>query len=80
MAVSPDGTRLYVVGNFTTVAGVSHQRIVAFDTASGAVIPSFAASANAIVYAVAASNTTVYFAGSFTSATGVSRGGKAAAA
>ncbi|MET1016206.1 MAG: cell surface protein, partial [Leifsonia flava] len=36
MALSPDGTRLYVVGSFTSIAGTSRYRIAAFDTATGA--------------------------------------------
>jgi PKD repeat protein len=80
MDASPDGTRLYVVGAFTTVNGATRNRIVAFDTATGAVIPSFAASANGEIFAVTASNSTVYFGGNFSQATGVSRPGRAAAA
>ncbi|MHA6669450.1 PKD domain-containing protein [Homoserinimonas sp. A447] len=77
---SPDGSRVYVVGAFTTVNGAARSRIVAFDTPSGNVISSFAASANGEVFAVTASATTAYFAGNFSSAAGVSRPGRAAAA
>src|SRR5690554_4684161 len=77
---SPDGSRIYVVGAFTTVNGATRNRIVAFDTASGNVISSFAASANGEVFAVTATSTTAYFAGNFSSAAGVSRPGRAAAA
>lgn len=77
---SPDGSRIYAVGAFTTVNGASRSRIVAFDTATGSVIPGFAASANGEVFAVTASATTTYFAGNFSSAGGVSRPGRAAAA
>ncbi|MCU1558707.1 MAG: cell surface protein, partial [Microbacteriaceae bacterium] len=59
IAASPDGSRLYAVGAFTTVNGVSKNRIVAFDTATGAVISSFAGSANGEVFAVAATASTV---------------------
>ncbi|WP_395245669.1 LamG-like jellyroll fold domain-containing protein [Agromyces sp. MMS24-K17] len=77
---SPDGSRLYVVGAFTSVNGAARTRIVAFDTATGAVDTNFNASANGEVYAVAASSSTVFFAGSLSSAGGVSRPGGAAAA
>jgi hypothetical protein len=77
---SPDGSRVYVVGAFTSVNGSARSRIVAFDTATGSVISSFAASANGEVFAVTASASTAYFAGNFSSAGGVSRPGRAAAA
>ncbi|MDQ1597185.1 MAG: hypothetical protein QOI70_609, partial [Microbacteriaceae bacterium] len=80
IAASPDGSRLYAVGAFTTVNGATRNRIVAFDTATGAVNSSFAADANGEVFAVAATNSTVYFGGNFSSAKGVSRPGRAAAA
>lgn len=77
---SPDGTRLYAVGTFTTVNGVAKNRIVAFDTATGTIVTSFAAAANASLYAVTANATTVFFAGNLTSSNGVARPGHAAAA
>lgn len=77
--VSPDGTRLYAVGQFTTVNGMTRNRIVAFDTATGAVATSFAGSANGQIYAVTATDSTVYVAGTFTAASGVQRPGTAAA-
>ena len=72
-ATSPDGTRLYVGGDFTTVDGASHVRIAAFNTATGALVATFAPSVNARVKAIAATNTTVYFGGSFTTVNGVAR-------
>ena len=36
IAVSPDGTRVYVGGDFTTVDGVARNHIAAFNTATGA--------------------------------------------
>jgi PKD repeat protein len=73
MAASPDGTRLYVGGDFTSVNGSTRNRIVAFDTASGNVVTTFAASANNWVSAVAATNTTVYIGGIFGQVSGVLR-------
>ncbi len=70
---SPDGTRLYVGGDFTTVDGASHVRIAAFNTATGALVSTFSPSVNARVKAIAATNTTVYFGGSFTSVNGIAR-------
>ncbi|MHA6693431.1 PKD domain-containing protein [Homoserinimonas sp. A520] len=79
LAASPDGTRLYVVGDFTQVNGTTRNRIVAFDTQTGNVIPSFTPGANYRVYAVTATNATVYFSGPFTSVSGNTRLGAAAA-
>jgi hypothetical protein len=38
LAQSPDGSRLYVGGNFTTVGGKTQRRVAAFDTATGQLI------------------------------------------
>ncbi|CAN5125372.1 hypothetical protein BH09ACT1_BH09ACT1_13530 [soil metagenome] len=73
IAASPDGTRLYVGGDFTTVDGATHTRIAAFNLTTNALITTFTASANAIVRALAATNTSVFVGGEFTSASGTSR-------
>ncbi|GAB2691638.1 hypothetical protein GCM10027194_27540 [Thalassiella azotivora] len=73
VAASPDGSRVYVGGDFTSASGVRHERIVAFDTATGRVVHSFDAHLDARVSAIAATNDTVYVGGSFLSANGVSR-------
>lgn len=65
LAVSPDQTRLYVGGEFTTVNNQTRRRIAAFNTATGALISTFAPSVNYDVNAVVATNTTVYAGGSF---------------
>ncbi len=70
---SPDGSRVYVVGDFTTVDGVAKGHIAAFNTATGALINSFSGSLSASVAAVTASNTTVWVGGNFFSANGASR-------
>ena len=77
--VSPDGSTLYVVGQFTTVNGSPRNRIAAFDIATGAVKPSVATGANGQIYAVTASASTVYFAWQFSSVNGTQRPGGAAA-
>ncbi|GAB3201009.1 hypothetical protein GCM10027261_34480 [Geodermatophilus arenarius] len=73
VAASPDGTRLYVGGDFTTVNGVTRNRIAAFDTRTGALVDTFRPSVNAQVRAIAATDTTVYFGGSLTAVGSVSR-------
>lgn len=65
LAVSPDKTRLYVGGEFTTVNGSTRRRIAAFNTANGALISTFAPPVNYDVDAIVATNTTVYAGGSF---------------
>ena len=63
---SPDGSVIYIGGDFTSVDGVAHNRIVAISTVTGAVISGFAPSFNARVHAIAATSSTVYVGGSFT--------------
>ena len=83
--VSPDGTRLYVGGDFTTIDGVSRSKVAAFDltnldpAASPATLPvlltptQFKASVSSRVYALAATNNTLYVGGTFTTAGGAAR-------
>lgn len=80
LALSADGLTLYAGGDFTTVAssGVgssSHSRLAAFSATTGAVVGSFAASADARVNALAVDPTagTVYAAGEFANLNGQPR-------
>ncbi len=73
ITVSPDGSRIYVGGDFTTVDGVARGHIAAFSTATGALVPGFAPTTNGAVYSLAATANTVYAGGSFTSAGGQTR-------
>jgi hypothetical protein len=73
LAASPDGTRIYVGGEFTSVSGVSKLRIAALDATTGAVITSFAARANTRVRAIATSGSTVYLGGNFSDINGTAR-------
>jgi PKD repeat protein len=77
ITVSPDKTRLYAVGDFTTVNGATRNRVVAFDLPSGAMSTTFHPSANATTYAVAATNSSVYLGGNFSAMAGASRVGTA---
>ncbi len=74
MATSPDGTRLYVGGSFTSIAGATRYRIAAFDTATGSLVPNWAPALDSKVSGIVATNTTVYFTGSFSSVSGNARG------
>jgi PKD repeat protein len=80
VAVSPDESTVYVGGDFTTVDGVAHSRLAAFNVATGAVIPGFAPSFNGQVRAVTVTSSAVYVGGSFSSVNGVARSRLAAVA
>lgn len=73
VAASPDGSRVYVGGNFTSIAGEARYRIAAFDAATGALLSSFAPGVDAQVRAIVATDTTVYVGGVFTNAGGQAR-------
>ncbi|WP_051683829.1 PKD domain-containing protein [Blastococcus sp. URHD0036] len=73
VAASPDGTRLYAAGDFNTVDGQTRKRVVAFDTATGAVVANFAPAVQSQVAALAVTNDTVYMGGSITAVGSVSR-------
>lgn len=73
IAASPDGTRIYVGGDFTSVDGNAYYRIAAFSTATGQIIPSFRPIMGASVRSLAATNSTVYAGGWFKSANGLTR-------
>jgi hypothetical protein len=70
---SPDGTKLYVAGGFSTVNGVARKGLVRLDPATGATVAAFTASTDARATEVAATNTTVYVGGAFTKVNNVAR-------
>lgn len=65
LVVSPDGSRLYVGGDFTRIAGHKRSRIAAFGTATGKLIKDFRPVINSTVTAITATRWTVYVGGSF---------------
>ncbi|HEY3339507.1 MAG TPA: PKD domain-containing protein [Propionicimonas sp.] len=74
LAASPDGTRLYVGGSFTTVNGATRYNIAAFDTATGALNNTFKPPVGgAVVNAIVATNTAVYVGGRLSAGNGVAR-------
>jgi len=73
LAVSPDGKRVYVGGDFTSVGGVSRSRVAAFDTTTGALISSFAPAVTGAVRAIGTSGSTVYLGGSISAVGKTSR-------
>lgn len=69
---SPDGTRLYVGGDFTKVDGRSRRKLAAFDLPGGT-LNSFSHNLNSHVRALAVSNTTLYAGGYLTAVDGTAR-------
>ncbi|MEO7234723.1 MAG: cell surface protein, partial [Lapillicoccus sp.] len=73
LASSPDGSRLYVAGQFTQVAGQPRNRVAAFSTATGQLLSTWAPDVNGKVNSVVATSSTVYLGGEFTSVNGAGR-------
>jgi PKD repeat protein len=66
VAASPDGTRIYVAGDFTSVNGTARRRVAAIDAATGALVTSFnPTGVNSQARAVTATADTVYVGGGF---------------
>lgn len=65
MALSPDGSSLYLGGDFTKVAGVNRKRLAKVNTTTGAV-STWRVDANSQVQAIATRHDTVYVGGEFT--------------
>lgn len=70
---SPDGSRIYVGGDFTTVDGITRNHIAAFSTATGALVTTFAPSLSGQVRGIAVTSSTVYVGGNFFNANGSGR-------
>ena len=73
LRLSPNGSRLYVGGDFTTVNNVTRQRLVSLVASTGAVDTSFTANANARVTTIAVNAGGLYVGGDFTTIKGVAR-------
>ena len=73
VVVSPDKTRAYAAGGFTTANGEPRYRLAAYDIGTGALIPGFAPVLNSTVTTLAVTNDTVYAAGWFSVANGQNR-------
>jgi PKD repeat protein len=77
---SPDGTKLFVAGSFSTVNGVAEQKVASLNLTTGAPVSSFSfsKSTNNAANALAVTNSTVYVGGKFTRINGVLKSGLAA--
>ncbi|WP_353648549.1 PKD domain-containing protein [Nakamurella sp. A5-74] len=70
MAISPDGTKLFVGGDFNNASGQVRSKIAAYSTSTGALLTTFAPSFSGSVRSLVATNTTVYAGGDFTKVNG----------
>ncbi|MDQ3946266.1 MAG: hypothetical protein M3357_14150 [Actinomycetota bacterium] len=78
LALSPDGSRLYVGGTFTTLGGVSRNHLAAVDAASGDPAPTFNPAPDGPVAALGvAGDGRIYAGGRFTRLGGSARRGLA---
>jgi hypothetical protein len=75
LAVSPDGSTLYVGGQFTHVNGAFRGFVAAFSTSTGALISTWTPAAGAPVHAIAPSpdGSVIYLGGTFTKLDNVAR-------
>src|SRR4051812_21091926 len=73
VTASPDGSRIYVGGDFTKANGQTRNRVAAYDTATGELVTTFKPSVSGQVRALAATNATVFIGGSLTAVGSVSR-------
>ncbi|CAN5247103.1 PKD domain-containing protein [soil metagenome] len=73
VSASPDGSRIYVGGQFTTVNGVAKNRLAALNPTTGALITAFTPGANATVLSIHATSSAIYIGGDFTSVGGTAR-------
>lgn len=65
VTASPDGSRVYVGGDFSQANGQTRYRVAAYSTATGELVAGFQPSANGRVNAIAATDSTVYLGGTF---------------
>jgi PKD repeat protein len=73
VAASPDGSRVYVGGQFTQANGVTRNRIAAYNTSTGALVSTFNPSIGSVVRAIAVTEHAVYVGGDFTNVGGTIR-------
>jgi len=78
IVASPDGSKIYVGGDFTKVDGVTRNRLAAFDTTTGALIANIKPSVSYRVKALAIGGNSLYFGGSFGLVNGLARNRAAA--
>ncbi len=70
VAVTPDHTKLIVVGNFTKVGTATRNRVAVFNLPSRSLSTTVVPNANGLVRGVAATNSTIFLGGSFSTVNG----------
>lgn len=70
VVASPDGSRVYVAGDFTRIDGTARYRVAAFSTSTGSLVTSFKPVVSSQVRALAVTDTAVYIGGAFTTVNG----------
>ncbi len=70
---TPDGSKIFVAGDFSTVDGAQRQRIAAFDTATNTLNTTYHPALDGRVKGLAVTADTVYLGGDFSSIAGVAR-------
>jgi hypothetical protein len=78
IVASPDGTKVYIGGDFTRVDGQVRNRIAAFDATTGALLPNIKPNVSYRVKTLAVGGTSLYFGGSFGLVNNVARNRAAA--
>ena len=73
VAAAPDGSRIYIAGDFTTVNGQPAGKVAALNPTNGALLSTFKINIATRVKTIAATNSTVYVGGLFTAANGQAR-------
>jgi hypothetical protein len=66
ITASPDGSKVFVGGNFTQVDGLARGYVAGFDTTTGALLPTISPALDGTVHTLVASSSTLYMGGSFT--------------
>ncbi len=73
ITTSPDGSRVYVGGQFTQVNGVTRYRVAALNSTTGALITTWQPQVNGRVDGLAAKGNVVYIVGQFSDVSGSAR-------
>ena len=73
VAASPDGSRIYIGGDFTSINGQIRNRVAAVDAVTGELVGSFQPKPDARVRALAVTDSTVYIGGLLTAVSGTAR-------
>ncbi len=77
LALGPDGSSVFVGGDFSTVNGLSYKKVVRLNIADGSIVTAFKANASALVQDLVARGDWLYVSGKFTTIKSTARSGVA---